>query len=104
MASVNIFGKLLTSSTDFKNYILKTVKETVNNRLFSKLVPAEDTINDIVISSIKAQPEYASLKSGELRHRFGIQSAAQVDEVLAQLDDIDTKIERARVKIGRAHV
>jgi len=56
MASVNIFGKLLTSSTDFKNYILKTVKETVNNRLFSKLVPAEDTINDIVISSIKAQP------------------------------------------------
>ena len=97
MASVNIFGKLLTSSTDFKNYILKTVKETVNNRLFSKLVPAEDTINDIVISSIKAQPEYASLKSGELRHRCGIQSAAQVDEVLAQLDDIDTKIERARV-------
>lgn len=97
MASLNVFGKLLTSSTDFKNYILKTVTETVNKRLFSKLAPAEDTIRDIVISSIKAQPEYASLKSGELRNRFGIQSAAQVDEVLTALGDIDAKIDKARI-------
>lgn len=97
MANMKIFGKLLTSSTDFKNYILKTVSETVNKRLFSKFAPAEDTIRDIVISSIKAQPEYSSLKSGELRNRFGIQSAAQVDEVLTALGDIDTKIDKARI-------
>ncbi len=100
MASVNIFGKLLTSSTDFKNYILKTISETVNKNLFSKLTPVEGTISDIVLFSIKAQPEYSSLKSGELRNRFGIKSAAQVDEVLAALDDIDVKVDKARVSGG----
>jgi len=100
MADIKIFGKLLTSGSDFKKYILKTISDTVNRRLFSKLSSAENTISNIVIASIKAQPEYLSLKSGELRNKFGIQNTSEIDNVLAMFNDINTDIDKARISGG----
>ena len=100
MADIKIFGKLLTSGSDFKKYILKTISDTVNRRLFSKLSSAENTISNMVIASIKAQPEYSSLKNGELRNKFGIQNTSEIDNVLAMFNDINTDIDKARISGG----
>ena len=93
---MNIFGKLITNISSFKKGILDHISKQLNKQL-RKFNNAEDRIKDIVIASIKAQDEYLSLKSGTLRNQFGLENPGLADAVLQSLENIDIKINRARV-------
>lgn len=92
MSNIRIFSKLLGNISNFKRYILDTISTTINKRLFSQSNTTEKTISNIVIESIKNQPEYTSLKSGILRHQFGLANVGVVDAILSELNDIQVKI------------
>jgi len=96
MSNINIFSQVVQSVGDFKKFVLKSITESLNNKLFKDLRKTEDFIRDTVIDSIKNQDEYDSLKSGRLRNQFGLADTSVVDQVLNQLDDLIVSIDRPR--------
>ena len=61
MSNINIFSQVVQSVGDFKKFVLKSITESLNNKLFKDLRKTEDFIRDTVIDSIKNQDEYDSL-------------------------------------------
>ena len=98
MSDIKIFGKLLGNINQFKKFILQSMSDNLNKYLFTKINSVEKKIRNIVIQSIKNQPEYTSLKSGTLRNQLGIPNTAAIDSVISALDDIQVKIIKPSVK------
>jgi hypothetical protein len=98
MSKIQIFSKILGSIGDLKKYILDNLSKAINKTLFTNLNTIEKNISSIIIQSIKQQPEYTSLKSGILRHEFGLANTGVVDAILAELENIQIKIIRPNVK------
>lgn len=94
MAKLKIFSKLLTSIGDFKKFIINSIKDRVSSSLFSQVSKTEEVIKNIVIENVRKQPEYNSLKFGELRGMFGIANVGDVDTILSELDDMRIKIKK----------
>lgn len=94
MAKLKIFSKLLTSIGDFKKFIINSIKDRVTSSLFSQVSKTEEVIKNIVIENIRRQPEYSSLKFGELRGMFGIANVGNVDTILSELEDMRIKIKK----------
>lgn len=94
MAKLKIFSKLLSNINDFKKFIIKSIKDRVSASLFSNVSTTEETIKNIVLENIRRQPEYSSLKFGELRGMFGIANVADVDVILSELEDMKIKIKK----------
>ena len=57
MANINIFGKILGSTSQFKKFIIDNIKQKINTRIFSKSQTMQSTIKSIVIESIRNQDE-----------------------------------------------
>lgn len=96
MSNINIFSKVIQSVGDFKKFVLKSLTESLNNKLFKDLKKTEDFIRDTIIESVKNQDEYNSLKSGILRNQFGLADTSVVDQVLNELDDLIVTINKPR--------
>lgn len=94
MAKLKIFSKLLSNINDFKKFIINSIKDRITSSLFSNVSTTEETIKNIVIENIRRQPEYSSLKFGELRGMFGIANVGDVDTILAELEDMKIKIKK----------
>jgi len=63
---------LLESDRIISKYILDSIAKQLNSKLPSLFDKAQDSIKEIVINSIKNQPEYSSLLGGQLQYEFGI--------------------------------
>lgn len=98
MSNFRIFSKVLGDSGKFKKYILDNISKLLNANFFNKLKNVETQISDLVIQSIRAQPEYGSLKSGILRNEFGLPNTGLVDAILDQLNDIQVQIIKPSVR------
>jgi hypothetical protein len=94
MAKIKIFSKLLSNINDFKKFIISSIKDRITSSLFSNVSATEETIKNIVIENIRRQPEYSSLKFGELRGMLGIANAGDVDTILTELEDMKIKIKK----------
>jgi hypothetical protein len=67
--------KLLDSSSDITNKILKALLPEIK-QLFKKIGPfVKENIKDLVVNAIKSSPEYLSLMSGILRSELGVPDA-----------------------------
>ena len=91
---MKFFTKVISSTQDFKQHILKFITKSLNDKLFKDLNQTKNFIQTTVIKHIKNQPEYFSLKSGELRNQFGLADTGAVDSVLSALDDIEIDIKK----------
>lgn len=96
MSNIRLFSKVLDSSASLSKYILDNFIKIINQTFFTQSNAMQQAIADIVIQSIRNQPEYSSLKGGELRHQFGIANTAVVDQILSQLNDIQIKINKPK--------
>lgn len=94
MSRMKIFSKVLGSVNNFKKFILDSIKDRLNTKIFSRVKDTQSTIRDMILDSIRNQPEYSSLKAGELRHALGVQNPATVDAILSVLESMDIKIKR----------
>ena len=96
MSNIRLFSKVLGNSASLSKYILDNFIKIINKTFFTQSNAMQQDIASIVIQSIKNQPEYSSLKGGELRHQFGIANTAVVDQILSQLNDIEIKINKPK--------
>lgn len=79
--------KLVDSVRSIEQKILKALSLDIN-RSFQKAIPGiKDGIKQLLLDSLKRQPEYGSLLSGTLRFDFGISNPGSVDKVVEFLAD-----------------
>lgn len=94
MARMKIFSKVLGNVNNFKKFILDSIKDRLNTKIFSRVKDTQSIIRNMILESIRNQPEYSSLKAGELRHALGVQNPATVDAILSVLESMDIKIKK----------
>lgn len=98
MANVNIFSKVITSASSLSKQLLQDLANQINKKFFSgNLSSIENKIKTIIQNNIKQQPEYSALKSGKLKHEFGISNVGAVDSIIEHLNNIDITIKKASV-------
>lgn len=93
-ASIN----LLESDATIRKLILEAMASEVSVIINKSIPSINNDIKVLLENSIKSQPEYDSLKNGQLRYEFGISNPDLVDRVI---DAIVTngKINQTKIKI-----
>jgi hypothetical protein len=93
--------KILESDNQIKSLILNEIKNTLEATITKALPKIITDIKNIVSISLKSEPEYSSLTSGQLRAELGIPDTAQVDTVVDLM--VDTlKINKSDIKINQS--
>lgn len=83
---------LLDTNKKIKDDILKIIFVHIDKAVDSGLKDIKDKTKNIIASSIKNEPEYNSLKSGQLRAELGIENADNIDNLINKiLDTIEIK-------------
>ena len=79
--------KLLESDAEVSRQIFEGIKKHLSNVILSsKSIIVSETKN-IIVKSLRSEPEYQSLKSGILRAELGIQNATTVDDIVNKLSE-----------------
>lgn len=99
MANIKIFSKLLGNINNFKKFIVKSISEQLNKKLFSKTNTMKSFIKNTILESIKSQPEYSDLKYGSLRNIFGIENISDIDAILDELEKMEVDIKKPTAEI-----
>ena len=90
--------QLVESSREIEKNILSTLKILLEQAVNSSIKELSDNIKDIVKKALQSEPEYSSLKSGELRYNFGISDPSNVDIVIEKLvDTIEIEIKPIKI-------
>ena len=77
---------LLESDSNISKTILDLLAKQINSNINKQFNKLQDSIKNIVINSLKQQPEYISLLGGQLQYEFGITNPQQkLDAILAVL-------------------
>lgn len=73
---------LVESDTEIKKLILTALAEDLTTTFKKSLSEIETNIKRMVGEAIRQEPEYVSLKSGQLRAEFGIKNPDDVDKII----------------------
>jgi hypothetical protein len=96
---MNLSLTLLESDSQIKSLILAQIKNVINNSITKSIPKITNEIKAAVALALRAEPEYQSLISGELKAELGIPDVGQVDSVIDLM--IDTlKVRLIPIKIG----
>lgn len=79
--------QLVDSSSEIQKNILATLTKILDQAIRESIKETSEKVKDIVKRALQTEPEYSSLKNGELRYNFGISDASNVDIVIDKLVD-----------------
>lgn len=85
---------LLESDKEIRSAILSSLVSDLSKAVNRSISPITNKVKDLVKKALQNEPEYQSLKSGELRREFGIEDTNNVDMVINKLVDtliVETK-------------
>lgn len=85
---------LLESDKEIRNQILSALVSDLSKTINKSIPSINVKAKDLVRKALQNEPEYQSLKSGQLRKEFGIENVNNVDVVINKLVDtltIETK-------------
>lgn len=81
---------LLESDSQIRSMILQALTEDVNNTLTRSTNEIRDGIKQLLVSSLKQEPEYQSLINGKLKAELGLSDTNIVDNIIEKLSDTIT--------------
>lgn len=85
MSYINVKFKVLESVKDLSDKVSQIIESKIST-IFNRVGPiSEKELGNLLKNSLKSQPEYTSLKSGELRYNFGIANVSVVDTLIERL-------------------
>lgn len=70
---------LLETNTEIRQKILSAMKPLIDKALDNTILSLSKDVKGLLIEALKAEPEYSSLISGELRREFGISDTSNVN-------------------------
>lgn len=89
---------LSENDSQLRKLILGALAEDVNSAIAKAIPEIRSNIKTLIISALKAEPEYASLINGKLRAEFGIADISTVDSIIEKLSDtIDIQYRKALI-------
>ena len=74
--------QLVDSSNTIQKNILSALTTILDQAIKDSIKETSDKVKDIVKKALQTEPEYSSLKNGELRYNFGISDTSNVDIVI----------------------
>lgn len=77
--------KLLESNSQIRKLILNALMGDVQNTINKSIGIIENKIKQVVLEALRNEPEYASLKGGQLRYELGIPDSTSIDLVVQSL-------------------
>ncbi len=77
--------KLLESNSVITKNILQEISKYIDVAISKSLTGIKEDIEKIVLDSVKNEPEYLSLKNGQLKYEFGIPNTSVVDSILEKI-------------------
>lgn len=84
---MNISLDLLESTAEIESMILNALKKKMEIAISFATPNIIKDVKNIIIDSLKMEPEYHSLISGKLRAEFGISDTSSVDRVIDALSE-----------------
>ena len=91
---------LVETDTQIKKLILQSLADTINIVIKKALSDIDIRVKSVVKNAIQQEPEYASLKSGQLRAELGISDPSNIDRVVDAIVD-NSKITHSPVRAGQ---
>jgi hypothetical protein len=91
---------LVETDTQIKKMILQALADDVNIVLRRAMPEIDTRVQAIVKNAIQQEPEYTSLKSGQLRAELGIADPSNIDKVVDAIVD-NSKITFSTVRAGQ---
>lgn len=76
---------ILESNQYIRQQILNALSIEINSTLDKSISEIKTKLIDLLVDSMKQEPEYTSLKTGVLRYEFGIPDTSSVDAIVDKL-------------------
>lgn len=90
--------QLLESDSQIKKAILDSIRDVLDSAISKSINKIRDELINLTIENIKREPEYMSLKNGQLRYEFGIPDTMVVDAVVGNI--CTGKVSRSPVRVN----
>lgn len=84
---MNINITLSESDSEIRRSILEQISEYIDSALAKSINNIKKDIEQIVMDAVKNEPEYISLKSGQLRYELGLPDPSVVDAIIQKIID-----------------
>lgn len=91
---------LVETDTQIKKMILQALADDVNIVIKKSMSEIDTNLKRVVKEAIEKEPEYASLKSGQLRAELGISDPSNIDKVVSAIVE-GSKITHSPVRPGQ---
>lgn len=91
---------LVQTDTQIKKLILQSLADDMNIVIKKAMSDIDTRVKIVVKNAIQQEPEYTSLKSGQLRAELGISDPSNIDKVIDAIVD-NSKITHSPVRAGQ---
>jgi hypothetical protein len=78
---------ILETDQQINKLILEEISKRINVAIGKSLSKISEEFKSILKNSIQNQPEYFSLKSGQLKYEFGIADASAIDTIVSSISN-----------------
>lgn len=76
---------LLESDSQIKKAILDSIRDVLDSAITKSINQISTELKNLTIDNIKKEPEYASLKNGQLKYELGIPNSTIIDSVIEEI-------------------
>lgn len=77
--------KLIETDAQIKKAILDSIRDALDAAISKSLSKIKTELQELAINAIKNEPEYSSLKNGQLRYELGIEDTSAIDRVIENM-------------------
>lgn len=97
--NVKLSLSILESTDKISKDILKLIVAEIQQKFSKSSEKIQNDLQSVIHNSITIQPEYQSLKNGELQYNFGIANTSVVDSLVDRfVESITYNIDKVRIK------
>lgn len=97
--NVKLSLSILESTDKISKDILKLIVAEIQQKFAKASGKIQTNLQSVIYSSIVSQPEYQSLKNGELQYNFGIVNTSVVDGLVNRfVESITANIDKVHIK------
>ena len=97
MTTIRLSLNLLESDSQIKQRILESIKDVLDSAIAKSLNKIQQEFKVMVVEAIKREPEYISLKNGQLRYELGIPDSSMIDRAVDEI--CEGELTRSPVKV-----
>ena len=85
MTTMRLSLNLLESDSQIKQQILESIRDVLDSAIAKSLNKIQQQFKIMIVEAIKREPEYMSLKNGQLRYELVIADSSMIDRAVDEI-------------------